>query len=73
MADDAHDEMHASCDVSIRDTWGHTHTAGHTHGAGHSHEAARSVSSVALMVVMGDGLHNFCDGLALGTGSKEGF
>lgn len=66
MADDAHDEMHASCDVSIRDTWGHSHVAGHSHTAGHSHEAARSVSSVALMVVMGDGLHNFCDGLAIG-------
>ena len=43
---------------------GHSH--GHGHGHGHSHELPKSVSAVAWMVIMGDGLHNFCDGLAIG-------
>ena len=62
MADEAHDELHSECDVAVRDTWGHTHAGGHTHGMINP----ASVSSVALMVIMGDGLHNFCDGLAIG-------
>ncbi|GBO23924.1 Zinc transporter foi, partial [Araneus ventricosus] len=38
----------------------------HGHGHAHSHEIPQSVSAVAWMVIMGDGLHNFCDGLAIG-------
>ncbi len=37
------------------------------HGHGHSHTAPTSVSSIAWMVIMGDGLHNFTDGMAIGT------
>jgi zinc transporter ZupT len=37
------------------------------HGHGHSHEVPQSVSAVAWMVIMGDGLHNFTDGLAIGS------
>lgn len=33
---------------------------------GHVHSAPESMSSVAWMVVMGDGLHNFTDGMAIG-------
>ncbi|XP_043497109.1 zinc transporter foi [Polistes fuscatus] len=39
---------------------------GHTHSHGHVHSAPESMSSVAWMVVMGDGLHNFTDGMAIG-------
>ncbi|CAH1403769.1 unnamed protein product [Nezara viridula] len=40
---------------------------GHAHTHGHVHSAPSSLSSVAWMVVMGDGLHNLADGLAIGT------
>lgn len=33
---------------------------------GHVHSAPESMSSVAWMVVLGDGLHNFTDGMAIG-------
>ncbi|KAG8039597.1 hypothetical protein G9C98_008240 [Cotesia typhae] len=39
---------------------------GHTHSHGHVHAAPDSMSSVAWMVIMGDGLHNFTDGMAIG-------
>uniref|UniRef100_A0A1B6DE89 Zinc transporter foi n=1 Tax=Clastoptera arizonana TaxID=38151 RepID=A0A1B6DE89_9HEMI len=39
---------------------------GHSHTHGHVHSAPQSLSSVALMVVLGDGLHNFTDGMAIG-------
>ncbi|CAH8850565.1 unnamed protein product [Trichobilharzia szidati] len=39
---------------------------GHGHGHGHTHEVPESVAAVAWMVIMGDGLHNFTDGMAIG-------
>lgn len=44
---------------------GRTHH-GHSHSHGHVHSAPSSLSSVAWMVIMGDGLHNLTDGLAIG-------
>lgn len=35
---------------------------GHSHAHGHVHAAPKTMSSVAWMVIMGDGLHNFTDG-----------
>ncbi|UYV81323.1 SLC39A5 [Cordylochernes scorpioides] len=47
----------------------HHHEHGHAHDHGHTHNAAafKSFSAMAMMVIMGDGLHNMCDGLAIGT------
>ncbi|KAH9519072.1 hypothetical protein Btru_009056 [Bulinus truncatus] len=44
------------------------HGSGHSHGHGHGHghSVPNSVSSVAWMVILGDGIHNFADGLAIG-------
>lgn len=39
---------------------------GHSHTHGHVHSPPRSLSAVAWMVVMGDGLHNFTDGMTIG-------
>lgn len=39
---------------------------GHSHTHGHVHSAPGSIKSVAWMVIMGDGIHNLTDGLAIG-------
>lgn len=39
---------------------------GHSHTHGHVHSPPSSMSAVAWMVIMGDGLHNFTDGMAIG-------
>uniref|UniRef100_A0A182NH19 Zinc transporter foi n=1 Tax=Anopheles dirus TaxID=7168 RepID=A0A182NH19_9DIPT len=39
---------------------------GHSHTHGHVHSPPGSLSAVAWMVVMGDGLHNFTDGMTIG-------
>ena len=79
MAEDAHGERQPGCKPEDQSTIVHTHTPpgkqekleihysnGHGHGHGHSHEVPTSIASVAWMVIMGDGLHNFSDGLAIG-------
>ncbi|XP_038604834.1 zinc transporter ZIP10 [Tachyglossus aculeatus] len=40
------------------------HSHGHCHSA--THLKANGIASLAWMVIMGDGLHNFSDGLAIG-------
>ncbi|XP_026073925.1 zinc transporter ZIP10-like [Carassius auratus] len=51
------------------------HGHGHGHGHGHSHHGHchsdqemkdAGIASIAWMVIMGDGMHNFSDGLAIG-------
>lgn len=39
---------------------------GHSHAHGHVHAAPSDLSAVVWMVIMGDGLHNFTDGMAIG-------
>lgn len=40
-----------------------------SHSHSHSHNAGipKDVAAVAWMVILGDGIHNFCDGLAIGS------
>ena len=47
---------------------GHAHSHGHSHAHSHAHCDAvpGSVAAVAWMVILGDGIHNFSDGLAIG-------
>ncbi|CAD5115838.1 DgyrCDS4776 [Dimorphilus gyrociliatus] len=41
-------------------------------GHGHSHDVPDSMGAVAWMVIFGDGLHNFSDGLAIGAAFAAG-
>ncbi|KAL2092839.1 hypothetical protein ACEWY4_012637 [Coilia grayii] len=50
----------------------HTHTHRHTHAYDRQHFQEAGVATLAWMVVMGDGLHNFSDGLAIGAAFTEG-
>ncbi|XP_037956151.1 zinc transporter foi [Teleopsis dalmanni] len=44
---------------------------GHSHKHGHVHSPPESLSAVAWMIIMGDGLHNFTDGMAIGAAFAE--
>lgn len=61
MVEDAHNEVHHDCEDGVAFKSTHSH-----HGHSHDGPLPQSVSSVAWMVIMGDGLHNFSDGMAIG-------
>lgn len=73
LAVDAHDELHKNCDLEsnvAQSSWDFgRNTKGHQHG----HDVPGSVASVAWMVVIGDGFHNFADGIAIGSSFAIGF
>lgn len=46
---------------------------GHSHAHSHIHSAPGSISSVAWMVIFGDGIHNLADGLAIGASFADGY
>lgn len=53
--------------------WHHKHTH-HSHGPCHSGSDLKDtgIASIAWMVIMGDGIHNFSDGLAIGAAFSAG-
>ena len=45
---------------------------GHSHAHSHVHSAPRTIASVAWMVILGDGIHNLADGMAIGVAFASG-
>ena len=45
---------------------------GHSHAHSHLHSTPENISSVAWMVILGDGMHNLADGLAIGAAFASG-
>src|SRR6218665_387228 len=71
LANEAHEEMHRNCDPGTTEdlsSWDHSRN---TRGHQHSHSIPGSVASVAWMVIIGDGFHNFADGIAVGQYIRE--
>ena len=65
LAQEAHDDVHSDCEVDVNDRVG---------GHGHDHGPLPSkISQVAWMVLMGDGIHNFGDGIAIGKIRSQDF
>ncbi|XP_025080604.1 zinc transporter ZIP10-like [Pomacea canaliculata] len=67
--DNIHDSyVSATADDAQHSNHNHGDPGGHGHGHGHAHlsEMPDSVAAVAWMVILGDGIHNFSDGLAIG-------
>ncbi|XP_002738528.2 zinc transporter ZIP10-like [Saccoglossus kowalevskii] len=58
---DHHPDGHHDRDEEAEENQGH-----HGHSHNHGDIKSQNIASVAWMVIMGDGLHNFSDGLAIG-------
>ena len=63
FTDDAHDEVHKHYDPESKASSVLDDNDGGHH---HSHEVPGSIAAVAWMVIVGDGFHNFVDGVAIG-------
>lgn len=70
----AHTEPEQEQNITVRST--HTSTEDAQFHLGHSHGSqqagAARIADVAWMVILGDGIHNFTDGLAIGAAFSQG-
>uniref|UniRef100_A0A3B4U3Q5 Solute carrier family 39 member 10 n=1 Tax=Seriola dumerili TaxID=41447 RepID=A0A3B4U3Q5_SERDU len=74
-ATNSQQDRHSPTKENGRKAKQHSHGHSHSHGHGHSHGGNchsdqemkdAGIASIAWMVIMGDGMHNFSDGLAIG-------
>jgi len=65
----ADDDKESIVIISQHETAHHGHSHVHTH----LHSAPRNIPSVAWMVLLGDGVHNMADGLAIGAAFASGY
>lgn len=66
IATETHQEVHGDCQSNAPEGFIHSHSNGlhgHSH---HGNKLPSSIAAVAWMVIVGDGVHNFSDGLAIG-------
>ena len=66
IANEAHQEVHGDCETEAKGEFIHSHAHGNGGHHHHGNKVPGSVAAVAWMVIMGDGVHNFSDGLAIG-------
>ncbi|KAL6485129.1 hypothetical protein MHYP_G00071740 [Metynnis hypsauchen] len=75
ISDTQHSPQETTVNATENGRKAKTKKHGHSHGHGHSHHGHchsdkdmkdAGIASIAWMVIMGDGMHNFSDGLAIG-------
>ncbi|XP_078390804.1 zinc transporter ZIP10-like [Cetorhinus maximus] len=63
-------DSHSGKQLSAEKRYSHSHSHGHSHAAEDIKNAG--IANIAWMVIMGDGVHNFTDGLAIGAAFSTG-
>ncbi|XP_061464164.1 zinc transporter ZIP10 [Rhineura floridana] len=76
LPDVEHESNHREDTTAVRKhnhLWSHKHSH-HSHGHCHSGKDLKDtgIANIAWMVIMGDGIHNFSDGLAIGAAFSAG-
>ncbi|XP_028328260.1 zinc transporter ZIP6 isoform X2 [Gouania willdenowi] len=72
QADSAHHHHHKYHHILHHHHSQNHHPHSHSHSYSEQHFQEAGVATLAWMVIMGDGLHNFSDGLAIGAAFTEG-